>query len=236
MEPREYIAFDIEIFQIIPDGASDWMAFRPFGISCAATLASGEEPRVWTGKNPDGSMADRMSPDEVGEMVSYLADQAAKGKTIVTWNGMGFDFDVLAEESGKTKICQDLAWTHVDMMFHVFCLKGFAVGLDKAARGMAVGAKTEGMHGALAPKYWQEGRRDEVLEYVAQDVRVTHDLALAGDHRRSLAWIAGSGRSQTLPLPSGWLTAIEANKLPLPDTSWMRRPWKRSKFTGWAKT
>ena len=236
MSSRNYLAFDIEIYQIIPDGASDWMDYRPFGISCAATLASGEAPRIWTGKNPGGSLADKMNRAEVGEMVDYLEAEAGRGKTIVTWNGMGFDFDVLAEESGRNETCQELAWTHVDMMFHVFCLKGFAVGLDKAARGMEVGAKTAGMHGALAPKYWQQDRRDEVLEYVAQDVQVTLNLAEAGDQRRSLSWIASSGRSQRMPLAQGWLTALEANKLPVPDTSWMRRPWTRSKFTGWARS
>ena len=31
--------------------------------------------------------------------MQYLATQVENGYTIVTWNGLGFDFDILAEES-----------------------------------------------------------------------------------------------------------------------------------------
>jgi hypothetical protein len=44
--------------------------------------------------------------------------------TIVTWNGTGFDFDILAEESGMLAECKGLAVNHVDMMFHVLCRLG----------------------------------------------------------------------------------------------------------------
>jgi hypothetical protein len=229
-----FVAFDIEIANPFPDGVDDWQPFRPFGISCAATLTSQGTMTVWHGRTP-GSAApgDRMSRDEVAELIAHLESLTAGGHTILTWNGLGFDFDVLAEESGLTARCRALALDHVDMMFHFFCVQGYALGLDRAAKGMGLAGKPAGMTGALAPRYWAEGRRQEVLDYVRQDVRTTLDLALRVQEQRALSWTDSRGKSQRLRLPSGWLTARQALALPLPDVSFMRSPWPRRKFTGW---
>jgi predicted PolB exonuclease-like 3'-5' exonuclease len=120
-----------------------------------------------------------MSQQEAAGLVEYLATQVGRGYTLVTWNGTGFDLDILAEESGMLAQCRRLAVDHVDMMFHVLCQLGYGVGLDAAARGMNLAGKPEGMSGAVAPVLWAEGRREEVLAYVAQDVRTTLELARA---------------------------------------------------------
>ena len=39
MGPK-YLSFDIEIAKDLPDGMADLMAYRPLGLTCAATLAS----------------------------------------------------------------------------------------------------------------------------------------------------------------------------------------------------
>jgi hypothetical protein len=232
-QARNYLAFDIEIAGLMPDGDEDWKAHRPLGISCAATLSCDGDLRVWHGKTASGAIADRMSISENQEMVAYLKHMTEEGYTVLTWNGMGFDFDVLAEESGELEICKELAWVHVDMMFHVFCIKGYALGLNKAAIGMGLAGKTPGMSGDLAPRYWAEGKKKEVLEYVSQDVRMTLELAQAVVKSRQLRWTSDSGKPQVLPLPGGFLPVRDADCMPKPDTSWMKTPWSRSKFTGW---
>ena len=174
---RKYLAFDIETAKTTDDGI-DWRSCRPLGISCAATLpADSKELVLWHGGKDRKCPADRMSQQEAGKLVDYLATQVGNGYTIVTWNGLGYDFDILAEESGMFEDCPKLATNHVDMMFHVLCELGYAVGLDAAAKGMGLAGKTEGMNGAIAPVLWAEGRREEVLGYVAQDVRTTLELA-----------------------------------------------------------
>ena len=40
-----------------------------------------------------------MSREETAGLVRYLSEKVTQGYTIVTWNGVGFDFDVLAEEA-----------------------------------------------------------------------------------------------------------------------------------------
>ena len=47
--------------------------------------------------------------------VEYLATQVENGYTIVTWNGLGFDFDILADESQMLAECRQLAIGHVQL-------------------------------------------------------------------------------------------------------------------------
>jgi hypothetical protein len=229
-ETRKYLAFDIETAKI-PDG--DWRSCRPLGISCAATFfGDGREPTLWHGGDR-ARPADKMSREEATALVRYLSEQVAQGCTLVTWNGVGFDLDVLAEESGMREECKRLALAHVDMMFQVLCRLGHGVSLDAAARGMGVAGKPEGMNGAVAPALWAEGKREEVLRYVAGDVRTTLDVARVCEGCGELRWVARSGRLRCMTLREGWLTVREALELPLPDTSWMDEPWPRERFTGW---
>ena len=82
------------------------------------------------------------------------------------------------------------------------------------------------MTGVVAPVLWAEGRREEVLGYVAQDVRIALGLATACEACGGFRWIARSGKL---------LSMASAEKLPQPDTSWMDEPWWRTKFTGWMR-
>jgi hypothetical protein len=232
--PRRYLAFDIETAKVIPGEGFNWRPHRPMGISCAATLDSDSSNiQLWHGKMADGAPAAKMSRDDALHLVEYLSRMAAAGFTILTWNGVGFDLDILAEESGAIADCQECALANVDMMFHVVCALGYPVGLDKAAHGMGLPGKPAGMSGVQAPKLWAEKRYDEVLAYVSGDVRTTMQVAQAAERLGRLEWITRKGTKGTMPLPSGWLTVREALRLPVPDTSWMPNPLKRSNFAAW---
>lgn len=231
----KYLAFDLEIAALIPEGETDWHAYRPLGITCAAFARSSDsdiETAVWYGMDGEGSPAPRMMQHECVSMVKWLMRSVKEGYTLLTWNGCAFDFCVLAEESGLHQECADLAMNHCDMMVQVHCLKGYPVGLNAIAKGLGLQGKTEGMSGALAPQMWAEGRYDEVLAYVAQDARSTLEVSLAVEERGGLSWIAKSGRTNHLAIPR-WLTVFEAMQLPEPDTSWMSNPIPRSHFVEW---
>lgn len=231
---REYLAFDIETAKDVPGENFDWRPHRPLGISCAATLAGdSDQPLLWYSKTRDESPDKRMSQEDAQGLVQYLSKMAADGFRILTWNGLQFDFDILAEESGAAASCKECALGHVDMMFHVFCSLGYPVALHKAAQGMGLPGKPPGMSGSRAPRLWAQGRFKEVLEYVAQDVRTTIEIARAGERRRRFEWITGKGTKGSMPLPNGWLAVQEALRLPEPDTSWMSTPLSRRGFTAW---
>jgi hypothetical protein len=132
---RKYLAFDIETAKVLPRDVvgGDILAHRPLGITCAAALATDKkESQLFYSTDASGIPSAQMRKDDLSALVDFLTDQIKNGYTIVTHNGLGFDFDVLAEESGCLNDCRKLAIGHVDTMFHVFCCKGFGVGLDKA--------------------------------------------------------------------------------------------------------
>src|SRR5688500_17170078 len=104
---RKYLAFDIETTKVQATDAQNWKALRPLGISCAATFATESgKPLLWHGVTKGNRPSSRMSRQEVVELVEYLLAQVRHGHTIVTWNGVGFDFDILAEESGMRDDCR----------------------------------------------------------------------------------------------------------------------------------
>src|SRR6516165_5255986 len=103
---RRFLAFDIETAKEVPGEDFNWRPHRPLGITCAATLTSDlGDLRLWHGKTKNGSPAQRMTSADALALVQYLSQMAKDGFTILTWNGLAFDFDILAEESASSGIC-----------------------------------------------------------------------------------------------------------------------------------
>lgn len=228
----KYLAFDIEIARIIPEGEKDWKAHRPLGITCAAAASSDGGLWNWWAQDDLGKFTDKMSETQCWSLVQTLNRLVRQGYTLLSWNGLGFDFDVLREESADDmNFCRDLALGHIDMMFHFFCGKGFPLGLDVASKGMDLPGKPEGMDGAKAPELWPTDPH-KVMAYCSLDVKNTLGLAEAVDEAYCLEWTAKSGWRNTW-YSKKWLTVKEALALPEPDTDWMKDPWPRSKFYGW---
>jgi RNase H-like protein len=89
---------------------------------------------------------------------------ARDGYTLLSWNGLSFDFNILAEESGLPDECGKLAMDHVDMMFHVVCRLGHYIALARAAEAVGIPGKAGGMSGYDAPRMWADGQHEQVLE------------------------------------------------------------------------
>ncbi len=228
----KYLAFDLEIAKTVPFN-QDLNTHRPLGITCAATWGSDSDtPMVWCGRGDYGQIAPAMNATEVKDLVSYLQSAVYQGYTLLTFNGAGFDFRCLVDDGGDPAVCKSLALSHVDMFFYLFCRLGYGPGLGRAAKGMGLAGKTEGMDGALAPELWQRGQYGQVLQYVAQDVRTTLDLALAVESAKELRWMSKSEKQMVIGVDR-WLTVTESLELPEPDTAWMKDRWTRDKFAGW---
>jgi len=185
-----FVAFDIEITAGVH--GPDWSIFRPYGISCAATKVDDEPVKVWHGDGdkltlPGITHPERMTPGQVAELASYLLSMTHCGHRVVTWNGLGFDFDVLAEESRNPKLAREiceLALNHIDLGFLMRCQLGFMAKLVKVAQGLDVGNKTEGMHGGLAPVLWTGNW---------PDIQDEQDLAELRAQVQALALAQGAG-------------------------------------------
>ena len=230
---QRFLAFDIETAKLLPEQVPDLLSHRPLGITCAAVVdMEGQHQTRWHGRE-SGTFAAQMSRVETQALVYDLARFVEEGYTLLTWNGLGFDFNILAEESGLQVECERLALAHVDMMFHVVCSKGFPLALDKVAQGMGLPGKPSGMSGSKAPALWASGHQQEVLDYCVGDCRATVAVARAAEERGGIEWVTMKGSLATMALPNGWLAADQAMKLAFPDTAWMRTPLSRDSFTSW---
>ncbi len=232
---RKFLAFDIETAAALSDlEFQNWKRHRPLGITCVAAQASDAAmPTLWDARQAGDGTSGRMTSAQLIEVVEYLQRMSKQGYTLLTWNGIGFDWDILAEESDSLETCRELATHHVDMMFHVFCERGHPVALEKAAQGHGIPGKPPGMAGFLAPQKWAQGHHQEVIDYVAQDVRITLEVAHKSEERRSFRWITSKGACSSMALQNGWLNVRSALQLAEPDTSWMSQPIPRARFTEW---
>jgi hypothetical protein len=232
---RRFVAFDLETAKLLGDAPGDLLDHRPLGITCAVAIRSDrpEEPVVWHGRDTTGRPTPKMSRTEAAEIVAQLERWSTEGYAPVTWNGLGFDFPVLGDESGLLERCAQLAERHVDMQFHFFCAAGFRLGLQGAAEGMGLEGKTKGVSGAMAPVMWAEGKHAEVIEYCTQDVRTTLAVVMSAEEKKALTWKTKRGDRKSLALPDGWLSVAAANMLPLPDVSWMKDPPTRAEYFRW---
>ncbi len=232
-------AFDLEIAAVVPDTVEDWAQLEGLGVSCAAAaLSDGDELQVWDGRP-------RLSRQECRQLVQDLIALETGGYRLISWNGCGFDFRVLAEESGMRSECGKLALNHTDLMLLVTFTKGWYLGLQTALRGAGLagklhqvqlsdGTKIHDMDGSRAPELWADGEYQAVLAYLSQDVTQTLRLAETVERRQRLEWISRRGSPQSIPVPQ-LLTVHECFDIPEPDTSWMTNPPRREQFVSWIK-
>ena len=243
-----FVAFDVEIAKPVPDGP-DILIHRP-GLACAALAREGEGPAA--------ILFDPLASPEVFDpatkamtqagalrILAALEDAAGRGDTLVTWNGAGFDFRLLADETGRHVDCARLVMASVDMMFQVLCERGHPLSLDAALKGAALPPKMDQVRlrngdtvhitGVDAPRYWQAGEYAAVAAYCAADAERTAALAAACQRSRQLAWVSQKGRPNQIYLRTGWLTVEQCLALPLPDTSWMTKPMRREDVLAWTR-
>ena len=229
------------------DFATDWKSYTPLGISCAAAAYlkpdGTTQRKFWHGQRGTA-----MTKAENRAMLTDLTTWMKAGHTIVTWNGLSFDWAVLAEEAGMLDECSGLALRHTDLMFCVVAEKGYRLGLDAALAGAVIesklhevtlrdGTKIEGMSGAMAPKMWQDGEMDAVLDYLGADVDQTVRLAHAVLKRRGIAWTSKTKRKQLSDVRlthDGRLPSVaDCLQWRVPSTSWMPNPVPREDYFSW---
>ena len=239
MTDTRFVAFDLETSKPIRD-FNDWERQRPLGISCAATLDSGGSLVLWHGpEQPDGRLGDRMSPAECRRLASYLLQMHASRYIVVTWNGLAFDLDILAEECNSMtlrRLLAEMALEHTDIFFALLCETGFLVKLDAVAREMGLSGKLDGVCGEDAPLMWAEDRKaqDTVLNYVGQDAYLTAELYRCVLDQQVLRWSTRSGRPKHCRWENGYVPNVSASlQLPEPDMSWMVDPPSRAGFCAW---
>lgn len=242
---KESMCYDCGKFGNIYDFRSDWKNHRPLGITCAATYTSpkyyiSSHIRNWHNKSI------KMNQMDAWHVVNDLQVIRERGYKIVTWNGLAFDFDVLAEESGMYDECAELALNHIDLMLIVVAMRGHWLGLDKAAKGAGIqgklkevrlsnGEMLDDMSGGKAPALWKAGEYKAVLDYLADDVRVTLELAQWIEKHKRIQWTSDKGYEQYFNVPKLYTVreCLQLSRDTIPH--WVTNPIELKSMMEWIK-
>lgn len=228
----QYAFFDLEIYKILTD-MRNWPQQAPLGVTCAAVAFSdSNEVRFWSEPRP---MLDKSA---ISQLITDLT-RISQTHTIVTWNGANFDFQVLALEGGDVETCKSLALNHIDLMYLVYCQRGHFLGLDKCLAGCEVGSKVHevtlsngevlrSMNGAMAPKLWQRGEYQAVLDYLVGDVQPPLRLIEYIRDNHKLRFTGFNGLQE---IPCELMTVAAATQNI--DHHWMTTEGERKKFLSW---
>ena len=169
-----FVAFDIET-----DGLFE--GDTPPNITCCATHFVQAEDVVC--KVFHSNYAPAMTADDIAAVVEYLCELEGRGAKVVTFNGAGFDFKVVAahvrelpDVFAKVKM---LAKSHTDLMFEFACRHGYYASMSSFCKGSELTQKSG--DGADAIEAWMgetatQETRDGVLSYCLNDVKCLADL------------------------------------------------------------
>ena len=233
----KFASFDIEIAKELEDDVDNWQELAPLGITCAAVALSDTKKVTYWHSAP------QMSKKYCVQLVHDLQAIVDEGYSIITWNGTGFDFHVLAQESGLFEECGQLALNHLDMMLWVTFTKGWYLALQTALKGAGLegklkevtlsnGTKLDDMSGAKAPKLWAAGEHNAVLAYLKEDVLQPLKLAESIQQTGYIKWRSGKGNAQSVRV-GNMRNVLECFGIAEPDTSWMTNPPTRDQFVSW---
>jgi len=229
----KYLSFDIEIsdeFDVQP--GEDLAQYGPFHISVAATVEPGGSSRLWYTAGAGGVPARSMDQGKARELLAFLAQMQKEGWKLFAWNGLGFDLRWIGYNAGDMETAASVALGLYDPMFQFFNRRGFPAGLAAVAEAMGV-RQVKLMDSADAPREWNIGNHQRVMDYVVGDCQITNQVVDVIARRGSLSWRTRKGTVSSEPMPR-FKTVAEVLREPEPDQSWMvGGGLRRGKFTEW---
>ncbi len=166
---KDWIVVDVEIQKTIEETPGGWDATDKLGVAVACVWEfQGERMRVY-------------GPDDVGA----LRERLLKADRISGFNIWKFDFPVIFALPGRERVTALLPKTD-DILRRIWQARGLDAdawsgahagwNLDLVATG-TLGIGKIG-HGADAPKWYQAGLVQKVVNYCADDVAIERDLAV----------------------------------------------------------
>jgi len=211
------IYLDIELCDNIPEGW-DRESPSPLDIACICTLVhDGDKKKCDVAHNEGKPMTD----DQIKSVCDIIKDVYNRGGEIVTWNGVGFDMQLLGKaDPDIIEIITSKA--HIDLMFHFTRKKGYMIGLGKVAEAFGVGSKT--MTGLDAVKLWNQGEFQKVIDYNINDVKILMKVHRKVHKHSKIKWLTRANNITYLKVEPTELSVMNSIQIPRPpntETSWM---------------
>lgn len=192
------VAFDVELDRLVPEA---WGEDTAPHITCAAVFSEDEGAKVYFTRAQKGIGAPRLELAEAAQLLDDLWGHMERGALIISWGGTAVDFRALHAalrgDAERQRMCLSLVRNHIDIPIASATDMGMMMGLDAAAQGTGLGAKSNQVS-ADAPRMWSEGMQQQVLEHVKLDAMLTLRVYTAMMARAPpcLTWATRSGRQR----------------------------------------
>ena len=226
------LSFDIEIsdiFELKPNENIE--KYAPFHISVASTVVHEGEEQIWYSADENKRPHLRISKDKANDLLNYLRAKQDEGYAICAWNGLKFDLRWIGYNAQNMQLASQIALHMYDPMFQFFNQRGFPVGLASAAKAMGI-KQSKLMNSEDAPKQWNAGNYQKVMDYVLVDSQITNHIINEIVKRKEIAWLTQKNELRTEPVLR-LKTVTEILKDPEPNQSWMKTKISRSNFYEW---
>jgi hypothetical protein len=188
------LSFDIEIadiFDLKPH--EDIEKYAPFHISVAATAIYQGDEKIWHSADSQNKPLLQMTQTTANDLLAYLKAKQDEGCCICAWNGLKFDLQWIGYNAKNMQLASEVALQMYDPMFQFFNQRGFPVGLASVAKAMGI-KQSKLMNSEDAPKQWQAGNYQKVMDYVLGDCQMTNLIANEIIKRKEIAWVPDAGR------------------------------------------
>lgn len=185
-------------------GPVDYWKYGPSRFTVANIHNSESKNRTYLSRDCVGTPQQEMSKPDANQMLDFLWSVHKKGDKIFTWNGTGFDWRMLAANTGELDACVELALTSYDPAFQVLAQRGMMPALDGVLSGFKLPNKP--MKGSKAPEKWEKGEYQEVIDYVISDTTNLRAIAERIEKSRGVRWTSHSGNMNFVPFVRGFLT------------------------------
>jgi hypothetical protein len=192
------VAFDVELDRLVPES---WNSTNPPLITCAAVHSDEEGTKLFYTKSFEGK-APRLGLGDASALLDELWEHSSRGALIISWGGTAVDFRALhfalyGDPERQSK-CATLVQNHIDVPIASATDMGIMFGLDAAAQGTGQGRKSN-VISTDAPRMWNEGEHDAVLEHVKLDAVLTLKVykAMMSSMPPKITWRTRSGKPKT---------------------------------------
>lgn len=200
----EWLLYDCEIVNMIPDRSGEydrrykfcagWSDFANMGISVIGVYSSFFDEYLMFDRPEDHRRLERL----------------AKNSVVIGFNSKSFDDKLCAAHNIKVK-------TNYDLLEEVRIAAGFEASFQSVPKSYSYKldaiARANGMaktgSGELTPKLWQDGKKQAVIDYCRNDVKVSVEILRLGLEGKLVD--PNTGKFLQLPefMPSTVQTALD---------------------------
>lgn len=232
------LAINLQSDKIIPEDGQ----LNDMGIICVSIINEKNEINTWKPENNSfGYCQNKLSSEQVNQVIEKLKQE----KKIISWNGLGFDLQILYNNSSDTNLKKDLikiAKKHVDLAYAFLCENGYMISMKKVFLESLNNQIDSPIDAKSYPVLWTAGKEGQELVINANQQSVSNLLTIYQDlvKNKKLKYLSKAGNLnewKPITFKNLPLSVNNASLIDLPDNGFLpeeiQQMFSRTNFNHW---